>query len=140
MRLIDADALIEAIEMVDWYHYNDVLKEMIHGANSSMHTPWYKADDIYNAIDDAPTIDAVELKDEIDRMPTIDLKAKIDQAYAEGYKMAKFDSEQSTIDLVRCRKCRFYQPFDYHRKYDCSRGLLGVTGDDFCSYGERRTE
>lgn len=42
------------------------------------------------------------------------------------------------VEVVRCRDCKFYQPYDYHRKYDCSRGLLGVMGDDYCSHGERR--
>ena len=42
------------------------------------------------------------------------------------------------VEVVRCKDCKFYQPFDPHRKYDCNRGLLGVMGDDYCSYGERK--
>lgn len=57
------------------------------------------------------------------------------------YAIIKDIEDMPTIDaveVVRCRECKFYQPYDYHRKYDCSRGLLGVMGDDYCSHGERR--
>lgn len=59
--------------------------------------------------------------------------------YGAGCGIAKEIVDQSpSIDIVRCRECKFYQPYDYHRKYDCNWGLVGVMGDDFCSYGERR--
>ena len=54
-RLIDADALKDAIDSADWYHQAPN-KEMAHGANSAEHQAWYKEQDIYSAIDDAPTI------------------------------------------------------------------------------------
>ena len=54
-RLIDADALMDAIESTDWYHQGEN-KNMVHGANSAEHQAWYKAQDIYAAVDAAPTI------------------------------------------------------------------------------------
>jgi hypothetical protein len=57
MRLVDANALIDAIDEIDWYHLNNN-GEMVHGANSDDHQPWYKSDDIYKAIRRAPTVDA----------------------------------------------------------------------------------
>ena len=54
-RLIDADALTNAIESTDWYHQAPN-KEMVHGANSAGHQAWYKEQDVYSAIDNAPTI------------------------------------------------------------------------------------
>lgn len=58
MRLIDANALIDTVEGLDWYHINKK-GYLVHGANSSDHTPIYKAESIYRAIENAPTVDAV---------------------------------------------------------------------------------
>lgn len=54
-RLIDADRLTDAIDEIDWYHLNN--GKMVHGANSDIDQPWYKSDDIYKAIKDAPTVE-----------------------------------------------------------------------------------
>ena len=59
-RLIDADALRDTIEGIDWYHI-DRKGHLAHGANSAVHTPFYKAESIYKAIENAPTVDAVEV-------------------------------------------------------------------------------
>lgn len=53
IRLSDA---IEAIEVVDWYHQNRN-KDMVSGANSDEHQAWYKADDVYKALEAVPTAD-----------------------------------------------------------------------------------
>ena len=47
---------IEAIEGVDWYHQNKN-KDMVSGANSDEHQAWYKADDVYKALEAIPTIE-----------------------------------------------------------------------------------
>lgn len=54
--LIRRSDAIEAIENTDWYHQNRN-KDMVSGANSDEHQAWYKADDIYKALEDAPTIE-----------------------------------------------------------------------------------
>jgi len=54
-RLIDADALIDTLERTDWYHQS-ASKDMVHGANSAEHQAWYKEQDVYSAVDNAPTI------------------------------------------------------------------------------------
>ena len=61
-RLIDADALTDAIDSTDWYHQAPN-KDMVHGANSAEHQAWYKEQDIYSAIDNAPTIISEERRD-----------------------------------------------------------------------------
>ena len=61
-----------------------------------------------------------------------DTKAKIDRAYAEGYKMAKFDIEQSTIDIVLCAECKWY------KSDGCFFSTAEVKPTDYCSYGERK--
>lgn len=48
--LISKQAAIDAIEMVDWYHQNQS-KDMVSGANSDEHQAWYKAQDVYEAIE-----------------------------------------------------------------------------------------
>ena len=52
--LIDRDKAIEAIENVDWYHQNRN-KDMVSGANDDEHQAWYKADDIYKALESIPS-------------------------------------------------------------------------------------
>ena len=47
-------AAIEAVEDIDWYHLN-ARGEMVSGANSAEHQAWYKADDIYKALEDLPS-------------------------------------------------------------------------------------
>jgi len=54
-RLIDADALTDAIDSTDWYHQAPN-KEMVHGANSAEHQAWYKEQDVYATVENAPTI------------------------------------------------------------------------------------
>lgn len=57
MQLIDADALTAAIEDADWYHVS-LRGNLVFGAGL-YDTPLYKADDIYQVLKDAPTVDAV---------------------------------------------------------------------------------
>lgn len=52
--LISRQAAIDAIENTDWYHQNKN-KDMVHGANSSEHQAWYKAEDVYKALKNVPS-------------------------------------------------------------------------------------
>ena len=52
--LISRQAAIDAVDGVDWYHQNKN-GEMVHGANDAEHQAWYKADDIYAAIERVPS-------------------------------------------------------------------------------------
>ena len=53
-NLIDKQTVIDAVELLDWYHIND-RGEMVHGANSAEHQAWYKAEDVYAAIEGVPS-------------------------------------------------------------------------------------
>lgn len=75
MRLIDADRLMEAIDEIDWYHLNN--GEMIHGANSDDHQPWFKSDDIYKAVRRAPTVDAPEWIPVKERLPDSNMRCLV---------------------------------------------------------------
>ena len=59
-RLIDANALMDTVENTDWYHIS-LQGNLAHGARSDIHTPLYIAYDIYNAINNATTVDALEV-------------------------------------------------------------------------------
>ena len=54
--LIKMSDVIDAIELVDWYHQN-CNKDMVHGANSDEHQAWYKSQDIYEALENVPSVD-----------------------------------------------------------------------------------
>lgn len=52
--LIDRQAAIHAVMDTDWYQQNRN-KDMVHGANSSEHQAWYKAEDVYKALENVPS-------------------------------------------------------------------------------------
>jgi len=54
--LIRREDAIDAIECVTWYHQNRN-KDMVSGANSDEHQAWYKAEDIYDALEAIPSAD-----------------------------------------------------------------------------------
>lgn len=53
-ELISRQDTIDAIEHVTWYHQNRS-GQMVSGANSDEHQAWYKAEDVYEAIEAVPT-------------------------------------------------------------------------------------
>ena len=57
----------------------------------------------------------------------------IDDAISELEQVPSAD----VVEVVRCKDCMYYNPYDTTKAYDCERGLLGVMQDDYCSYGER---
>lgn len=75
--LISRAAVVDEIEGVDWYHINRN-GEMVHGANDAEHQAWYKADDIYAAIERVPSAvpvakdTNVPVKDCISRQAALD--------------------------------------------------------------------
>ena len=69
--LIRRSDAIEAIEVVDWYHQNRN-KDMVSGANSDEHQAWYKADDVYRALEAVPSANRPKDGDLISRTETIE--------------------------------------------------------------------
>lgn len=59
--LIDRHNMIDAIETIDWYHQNKN-GEMVHGANSKEDQAWYKAEDVYEAVEAVPSADSPMIK------------------------------------------------------------------------------
>ena len=58
--LISRQAAIDAIENTDWYHQN-ANKDMVSGANPDEHQAWYKADDVYKALESVPSAQPEEV-------------------------------------------------------------------------------
>ena len=52
--VISRKQAIDAIESIDWYHQNRN-KDMVSGANSAEHQAWYKAEDVYQALELLPS-------------------------------------------------------------------------------------
>ena len=44
------------------------------------------------------------------------------------------------IEVVRCKDCKHYDPYDQTERFYCYDGIGGCLPNDFCSYGERREE
>ena len=51
--MISRMAVLDAVESVDWY-LQIKNGEMVHGANDNDHQAWYKAEDIYKAVESVP--------------------------------------------------------------------------------------
>ena len=85
VRLIDANALTEVVEKIKWYHIDN--GKLICGANSEWSEPLYKAEDIYSAIANAPTVKPVWC-DECEKALTCEKRknTEIDGCY-EGIKV-----------------------------------------------------
>ena len=64
--LISRQAAIDAIEITDWYHQNDN-GDMVSGA-SNEHEAWYKAEDIYRALESVLSAQPEQLTDKEQRI------------------------------------------------------------------------
>lgn len=52
--LIRRSEVVEAIDNIDWYHQN-ASNEMVIGANPDLHQAWFKAEDVYKALESVPS-------------------------------------------------------------------------------------
>ena len=62
---------------------------------------------------------------------------EIEQAIKDIF--AEDDIFKPTIDIVRCEECKHYAPVEGGKPL-CALHSIAVAYDDFCSYGERRTD
>ena len=91
---------IEAIENVDWYHQNRN-KDMVSGANDDEHQAWYKADDIYKALEAIPSARQQEGKwIEVEWYPI-----------AVPSKWCENDEKPIYASKLQCSKCGFARNF-----------------------------
>lgn len=79
---INRDELFNAIDVTTWYHQNSN-KDIVPGANSAEHQPWFKSQDIYDAIKSLhvievePRANAEEMRNTIDTLS--DLRDSLDE-------------------------------------------------------------
>lgn len=79
---VSREELFDAIDVTSWYHQNSN-KDMVPGANSAEHQPWFKSQDIYDAIKSLhvievePRADAEEMRNAIDTLS--DLRDSLDE-------------------------------------------------------------
>ena len=112
--LISRAVVVDAIEGVDWYHINKN-GEMVHGANPDEHQAWYKAEDIYKAVESVPSAQQWILCSE--RLP------EEEKAY-----LVTFANEK--VGMSSWHKDTFNRGFN--RGFDAY--LTGVTEDGECEY------
>lgn len=73
----------------------------------------------------------------VDAVPT-DFHDKCQQI--EIQKRLKLEEElKNAVEVVRCKECKFYDPLDANRPYDCMY-MDSIFGDDYCSRGEKLPE
>ena len=65
--LISRQAAIDAIENTDWYHQNDN-GDMVSGANPDLHPAWFKAEDVYKALEGVQSAQPEQLTDKEQRI------------------------------------------------------------------------
>ena len=94
-----ADA-IEAIEETDWYHQNRN-KDMVSGANSDEHQAWYKADDVYKALEAVPSVNRPKDGDLISRADAIEALGEEPPVWCdEEYEIAERDQWRADIEAI----------------------------------------
>lgn len=60
-----------------------------------------------------------------------------DVIYIDKNECAKRIEKIPSIDIVRCKECKWLTKDQYDEPY-CGFHSIGIYADDFCSYGERR--
>lgn len=92
--LISREALNKTIDGITWYHINSC-GELVEGAFDD-DDAFYKAEDIYNAIDNAPTVEPEKVKE-----------SEIINAYTKGFEagvetVTKKEIPQCKDKLIEC--------------------------------------
>ena len=129
--LISRIELIEKIDGTDWYHISES-GNLVHGANSQLDTPLFKADDIFSALENAPAVDVdSEYKHSFERIAA--KYAKIQDKLLKG----------ELEEVVRCRDCKHGKPNGngtYYCYQDKFAIRLDLKPDHYCAYGDRRAD
>ena len=95
--LISRQAAIDVVETITWYHQNRN-NEMVSGANSELHQAWYKADDVYAALNNVPTAEPTLYGYEIKHLAYIATVMEKEGVTAE-YAVRTFDDMERVLKM-----------------------------------------
>ena len=153
--LISREAAVDAVERTDWYHQNQK-GVMVHGANSKEHQAWYKAEDVYRALEGVPSAEVrtqMSSADCISRQAAIDAVSRGCQEFRGIFARCEKNLNElpsAQPEIIRCKDCKHYviHTLFGHRQGWCERLCdeydkslaKGTEEDDFCSRAERRTD
>lgn len=73
----------------------------------------------------------------------ISRQAAIDAIFGRSHEIIKMrigNLPSAQPEIIRCRDCKHYDPYDSRKAFCCLEGIDGCYPDDFCSYAERRTD
>lgn len=120
--LISRSALIEKIDSTNWYHISES-GNLAEGANSKLHTPLFKADDIFAALENAPAVDAVEA-DAIEKLQAELEQVKRERDAAVGDMQQHFRNWWEKGERFLCHYCKHELPdgkcsWKMNHKTDC---------------------
>ena len=77
-------------------------------------------------------IDADAMKEWLDEY--LSVFKKYDKGTIKG-----FVDHAPSIDIVRCKECKWLTKDQYDEPY-CGFHSIGIYADDYCSYGERKSD
>lgn len=101
LDLISRAEAIEAIEIVDWYHQNQN-KDMVSGANDDEHQAWYKAEDVYKALEAIPSANRPKDGDLISRTDAIEALGEEPLVWCdEDYEIAERSQWRADIEAIK---------------------------------------
>ena len=123
---------IDAIERTDWYHQNSN-GEMVLGANSSVHQPWYKADEILTVIENLPSAQPeITLESAIDYLHSIGWMQEHDRVLTESAQPERktgewIETKHDLYDYFICSECcaGFTDGFQYRYCPNCGADMRG---------------
>ena len=139
--VISRQDAIEAIEEITWYHQNRN-KDMVSGANSSEHQAWYKAEDVYKALESVPSAQPKYTDGKPDCIDCINTGGDWD---CDHVHCRKGTGTSAQPEIIRCKDCKHYYFADNRIESEQS-WVCDVWGVDqtahmgFCFKAERRTD
>lgn len=92
----------EAIDNVDWYH-QDSNKDMVLGANPDLHQAWYKAEDIYRALESVPPAQSERMTNREDLIRQVNyVLLKLNDLRIIAYKLSRaIDDEMNDLGEIK---------------------------------------
>lgn len=107
--LIRRSEAIEIIENTDWYHQN-ASKDMVSGANPDEHQAWYKAEDVYKALESVPSAKPERMTNREDLIRQVNYVIfKLNDLRIIAYKLSRdIDDEMNDLGEIKSELEKYY--------------------------------